>query len=179
MSQIFALYEGGHIKPIHPVKVFPFEDIPAAFAYMRGGRHLGKIVISNGPDANIEVPVRPAPRVFALDDKVSYLIVGGLRGLCGSLAIHMAQHGAKHIIALSRSGCDDERSQTIVKSCNSFGCNVYGAKGDVSVWVDVLRAYQEAPVPIGGVIQGAMLLRVSFLDTGPPVGSKFRGTNTL
>ncbi|KAF1730562.1 Asperfuranone polyketide synthase afoG [Beauveria bassiana] len=164
MGRIFALYKGGHIKPIHPIKVFPFEDIPAAFAYMRGGRHLGKIVISNGPNAKIEVPVRPAPRIFSLSDNVAYLIVGGLRGLCGSLAVHMAQHGAKHIIALSRSGINDERSQKIVKNCNSFGCSVYSAKGDVSVWEDVLRAFQDAPVPIGGVLQGAMLLR--HFDTG-------------
>ncbi|KAK8144631.1 hypothetical protein G3M48_005561 [Beauveria asiatica] len=159
MGQIFALYKRGHIKPIHPIKVFPFEDIPAAFAYMRGGRHLGKIVISNGPNAKIEVPVRPAPRVFSLSDNVAYLIVGGLRGLCGSLTVHMARHGAKHIIALSRSGIDDERSQKIVKNCSSFGCRVYGAKGDVSVWEDVLGVFRDAPVPIGGVLQGAMLLR--------------------
>ena len=39
------------------MKIFPFEDIPAAFRYMRGGNHTGKIVISNGPDAGINVPV--------------------------------------------------------------------------------------------------------------------------
>ena len=39
------------------MKVFPFEDIPAAFRYMRGGNHIGKIVISNGPNAEIQVPV--------------------------------------------------------------------------------------------------------------------------
>ena len=157
---MFTLYAGGHIKPIHPIKVFPFEDIPAAFAYMRGGRHIGKIVISNGENAKINVPVRPAPRSLALRDDVSYLIVGGLRGLCGSLAIHMAQRGAKHIIAFSRSGIDDDRSQKIVKNCMSFGCTVYGAKGDVSNYDDILRSFKEAAVPVGGVIQGAMLLRV-------------------
>ena len=40
------------------MKSFPFEDIPAAFRYMRAGNHIGKIVISNGPDAKIDVPVR-------------------------------------------------------------------------------------------------------------------------
>lgn len=169
MTRVFLLYEGGHIKPIHPIKTFPFEDIPAAFAYMRGGRHIGKIVISNGEKAKIDVPVRPAPRVLSLRDDLSYLIVGGLRGLCGSLAVHMAKHGAKHIIALSRSGCDDERSQVVVKNCNSFGCNVYGAKGDVSNWDDVLRVFQEASIPIGGVIQGAMLLRVRIHPPNPKV----------
>lgn len=161
MEQVFVLYEGGHIKPIHPIKIFPFEDIPAAFAYMRGGRHIGKIVISNGEKAEVKVPVRPAPRPFELRADASYFIVGGLRGLCGSLAIHMAQHGAKHIVAFSRSGCDDDRSQRIIENCKSFGCQVYGAKGDVSSFDDVNKALKDVPAPVAGVIQGAMLLRVS------------------
>lgn len=170
MSQIFALYEHGHIKPIHPIKVFPFEDIPAAFAFMRSGRHIGKIVISNGEHAKVEVPVRPAPLEFKLRGDVSYLIVGGLRGLCGSLAIHLAHHGAKHIVAMARSGCSDERSQAIIRSCKSFGCEVHEAKADVSKWDDVLHVFQEAPLSIGGVIQGAMVLRVGspleFTESG-------------
>ncbi|KAL4867992.1 hypothetical protein BDV12DRAFT_209443 [Aspergillus spectabilis] len=185
MAQLFVLYDGGHIQPIHPIKVFPFEDIPAAFAYMRGGRHIGKIVISSGEAAAVQVPVRPAPRRFALRPDVAYLIVGGLRGLCGSLAIHLAQHGAKHIVALSRSGVDDDRSQRVVQNCQSFDCAVYGAKGDVASWDDVLRAFEAAPVPIGGIIQGAMLLRdkpyemMTVEEYHATITSKVQGTWTL
>ena len=70
---------------------------------MRSGRHCGKIVISGQKNANCYVPVRPAIRTLSLRGDVSYLIVGGLKGLCGSLAVHMAQHGAKHLIVMSRS----------------------------------------------------------------------------
>lgn len=51
------LIEGGHVKPIQPIKVFPFEDIPSAFRYMRGANHIGKIVISNGSQTDIKAPV--------------------------------------------------------------------------------------------------------------------------
>ncbi|GIJ92472.1 putative PKS/NRPS-like protein biosynthetic cluster [Aspergillus pseudoviridinutans] len=159
MQQLFVLYEGGHVHPIHPIKVFPFEDIPAAFAYMRSGRHIGKMVISSGEASSVQVPVRPAPRTFDLLPDVAYLIVGGLRGLCGSLAIYMAQHGAKHIVAMSRSGCGDEQSQRVVQNCWSFDCEVYAAKGDVASWDDVLRTLQVTPVSVGGIIQGDMVLR--------------------
>lgn len=57
LGQMFDLIAQKHIKPILPMKIFPFEDIPAAFRYMRGGNHIGKTVISNGPDADIHVPV--------------------------------------------------------------------------------------------------------------------------
>ena len=40
------------------MKVFHFEDIAAAFRYMRGWNHIGKIVTSSGRDAKIDVPVR-------------------------------------------------------------------------------------------------------------------------
>ncbi len=47
----------GHIKPISPMTIFPFEDIVSAFRYMRGGNHVGKVVISNETTNNIKIPV--------------------------------------------------------------------------------------------------------------------------
>ena len=151
------------------MKTFPFTDIPAAFAYMRSGRHIGKIVITNGEKATVQLPIRPAIRSLRSD--VSYLIFGGLKGLCGSLAIHMAQNGAKHLISLSRSGCTDERSQTVVMNCKALGCEVYEAKADVSNAEEVQRVFKNARTPIGGVIQGAMVLRV--ITTFPESWSLF------
>jgi NAD(P)-dependent dehydrogenase (short-subunit alcohol dehydrogenase family)/acyl carrier protein len=132
---------------------------------MRSGRHTGKVVISSGPEAKVEVPIRPAARDLNLRDDVSYLIVGGLRGLCGSLAIYLAQCGAKHIISMSRSGCSDDRSQGVIRNCKSLGCEVYEAKADVSQSDGVLSSFKEAAVPIGGIIQGAMVLRDKPYET--------------
>jgi Zinc-binding dehydrogenase len=109
-THLFDLISKGYIKPIHPIKTFPFEDLPGAFRYMRGGKDIGKIVISSGEDLGVQVPVgydrfkeiirsetyqiiqvRKAQRKLKLRSDVSYLIVGGLKGLCGSLAIYLAQ----------------------------------------------------------------------------------------
>jgi NADPH:quinone reductase-like Zn-dependent oxidoreductase len=59
LAELFDLIRDGHVKPIAPIKLIPFDDIPAAFRFMRGGKHVGKIVISSGPDAKAEVPVSP------------------------------------------------------------------------------------------------------------------------
>lgn len=96
-------------------------------------------------------------------DKESYLIVGGLKGLCGSLAIKMAQQGARHLVILARSGYDDERSQSTIQNIQAQGCEVDLIMGDVSVLADVQRTFKEATVPIRGVIQGAMVLRVRII----------------
>ena len=161
MAQLFDLINAGHVKPIQPIKTFKFEEIPAAMAFMRTGRHIGKIVISNGEDRNIQVEVRKFARTISLKPDVSYLIVGGLKGLCGSLAIHLAHQGAKHIVAMSRSGLNDDRSAGIIRDCKSLGCEVHEAKGDVVNFDDVLKAMQNAPQQVAGIIQGAMVLRVS------------------
>jgi len=127
---------------------------------MRSGRHIGKIVISDRENAQAPIPVRSFGRKLVLRDDVSYLIVGGLKGLCGSLAIHLANNGAKHIIAMSRSGLTDARSQSVVVSCRSLGAQIQEARGDVSNFEDVQRVFDQAIKPVGGVIQGAMVLRV-------------------
>jgi NADPH:quinone reductase-like Zn-dependent oxidoreductase len=166
LDQLFGLLEAGHVKPISPITTFPWEDIQSAFRYMRSAKHVGKIVISNGDSSGIiQVPIRPAPRNVVLRQDVSYLIIGGLKGLCGSVATHLAQLGARHLVILSRSGYADETSQGILYNLYAQGCVVDLVQGDVSVEDDVRRAVKQASAPVGGVIQGAMVLRVSLTET--------------
>ena len=95
-----------------------------------------------------------------LDPDVSYLIVGGLKGLCGSLAVYLARNGATNITVLSRSGYDDPKSQAVTRDLKNIGANVDLVLGDVTQLPDVEQAFRTASKPIGGVIQGAMVLRV-------------------
>ncbi|EKG16355.1 Beta-ketoacyl synthase [Macrophomina phaseolina MS6] len=159
LSQLMPLVEQKIVTPIRPIKTFPFDDIPAAFRYMRGANHTGKIVITHGDKKDSKVPLRPAPRTLSLRRDVSYLLVGGLKGLCGSLAVQLARRGAKHIIPLARSGYEDEMSQAAIESIRAEGCEVQLAIGDVSSIEDVRRVFRDAEYPIAGVIQGAMVLR--------------------
>lgn len=161
LDEIFVLVDGGHIKPIHPITTFGFNAVPAALAYIRSGRHIGKVVISDGDNKDVQVPIRPATRKLSLRADASYVIVGGLKGLCGSLAIHMARHGARHIIAVSRSGIDDAASQKAVKNCLAYGCEVVEAKGDVADIGFLRGVFKSASPKVAGIIQGAMVLRVS------------------
>ncbi|KAJ6023925.1 Acyl transferase/acyl hydrolase/lysophospholipase [Penicillium herquei] len=185
LADIFALMEGGHLSPITPMHVFSFRDIPAAFRLLRSGKHIGKLVISDGPNANVEVLVRPAPRRMNLSPDKSYLIVGGLRGLCASLAIYLAQNGAKHLAVLTRSGHADKQSQRTVRDLHALGCQVDLLRGDVSNLSHVRSAFAATRVPIGGIVQGAMVLRdrtfagMSLDDYHTALGCKVPGTWNL
>jgi NADPH:quinone reductase-like Zn-dependent oxidoreductase len=159
LTEVFTLVESGHVKTIHPVTVYGFEDVVSALSYIRRGQRIGKIVISNGDSQDVTVPTRPAMRKLELKSDVAYLIVGGLKGLCGSIAVHMARHGARHIVTMSRSGVQDAASAKIIDSCLSHGCRVTDTKGDVSDKEFVRQVFRDSG-RIAGVIQGAMVLRV-------------------
>jgi hypothetical protein len=160
LSRTFELINDGHIKPIHPVSTYGFDDIPSALAYIRSGKHIGKIVITNGERSDVQVSIRPAIKELCLLSNASYLIVGGLKGLCGNLAIHMAIHGAKRIIVVSRSGLQDDLSRKVTMNCAAWGCEIIEAKGDVTNLKFLRQVFENASPAIAGVIQGAMILRV-------------------
>ncbi|RYP67662.1 hypothetical protein DL771_007129 [Monosporascus sp. 5C6A] len=160
MRQMMRLINQRYVKPIAPITTFPFEEAAGAFHYMRSAKHIGKIVLSAKHKAEKStVTVRPATRKFSLPQDTAILIVGGLKGLCGSLAIYLAQEGAKHLVILARGGYDDARSQAVLKNIYAQGAKVDLVRGDVSVLEDVRQTFKCASVPIGGVIQGAMVLR--------------------
>jgi NAD(P)-dependent dehydrogenase (short-subunit alcohol dehydrogenase family) len=130
---------------------------------MKRGQHIGKIVITNNGQRDLRLNVKPAVRQLALRDNVVYIIVGGLKGLCGSVAVHLAQHGARHLVVLSRSGLEDEASSRIIQDCAAYQCAVQEAKGDVGDIDFVQRVFQSLrPRKVAGIIQGAMVLRVGY-----------------
>jgi hypothetical protein len=160
MSTISRLLETGSIEPIKPRKRFSFGEIPEAMKYMRKGTHIGKMIFSDS-GKDIEVPVELAPRTLHLEQNGAYLIIGGFKGLCGSLAIFLAQHGAKELSVMSRSGADDDESKAVIEAITALGASIAVVKGDVTVRDDVARAFRSVRNPIKGIIQGAMVLRVS------------------
>ncbi|KAE8376147.1 hypothetical protein BDV26DRAFT_294376 [Aspergillus bertholletiae] len=160
LRRVFSLASSGHIRPIDPITTFPITQATEAFSYMRSGKHIGKVVIQGmAATESLTAAVRPLRQDITFNAGSAYLIVGGLKGLCGSLALHLAQRGARHLVVMSRSGCADARSQAVISNCDSLGCKVHTCRGDVSRILDVRQALMQAPAPIKGIVQGVMLLR--------------------
>ncbi|KAJ3554839.1 hypothetical protein NPX13_g10502 [Xylaria arbuscula] len=166
LAEVFDLLTQRLILPIQPITQYGFEEVSDALAHMRRGIHIGKLVITRSGKRDVRVPIRRAPVVPTLRPDVAYLIVGRLKGLCGSLATHVARCGARHIIVCSRGGIGDEPSARIVRDCLSYDCKVSEAKGDIAN-VDFVKEIFELPHPkhIAGIVQGAMVLKDTPFET--------------
>jgi hypothetical protein len=62
---------------------------------------------------------------------------------------------------MGRSGFEDKASQRVIRNIEARGCEVHLIKGDVTDLEDVRKAFQSPKKPVAGIVQGAMVVRVS------------------
>lgn len=126
---------------------------------MQKGSHIGKIVIDM-PENPSSLGAVPRKTELSLKSHVSYLLVGGLGGLGQAVSTWMVEHGARNLVYLSRSAGRSVDDQSFFEELRSMGCSVQVFAGDVSVLEDVVKAIQGARLPVAGIIQMSMVLRV-------------------
>ncbi len=107
--------------------------------------------------------VLPQKPTAQLRGDSSYLIVGGLGGIGGSVCHFLANHGAKNLIVLSRSANTSEKARSLFDEMDAIGCKIISVGCDISNALSLAEALktcaQEMP-PIRGVVQAAMVLQV-------------------
>ncbi|GFF75198.1 lovastatin nonaketide synthase [Aspergillus udagawae] len=186
-SELSQLIADVNVPPLLPRTLLSYEEIPKALRLLREGTHIGKIVISDDRGTKLAVPTRPAMTLAQsiLHPDYCYFFVGGLKGICGSLAIHLAYQGARHIAVMSRSGYGDKVSQGVARNIRALGCSLDLLQGDVTRISDIRRAFSQVSVPVGGIIQGAAVFRdrtfesMSHADYHAALSSKVTGTSNL
>ncbi|PSN69566.1 polyketide synthase [Corynespora cassiicola Philippines] len=186
LGSIVGAYNGGHITPIRPNKEYDASAIPDAFRYMQQGQHLGKIVVSmRDTNGKIKVGTESCvkiPKKLELDSSASYLLVGGLGGLGRSVARHLVEHNARHLVFLSRSAGQGIDDVEFAHELESMGCKVSFVKGSVTDAGDVTRAVQTAGSALKGILQCSMVLRdeaflnMSLKEWNEATDPKVRGT---
>ena len=152
-------YSEGFIQPIHPMKIFSASDIQDCFRYMQKGTHLGKIVISMSQSLG-EIPTQRKRTLLSFNPDASYLLVGGLGGLGKAVSTWMVEHGARHLVFLSRNAGRSARDQEFFAELESQGCSVHAIAGSVANMTDVKNAVESTMKSVRGVIQMSMVLRV-------------------
>ena len=125
LNEILSDFEKEVFQPL-PLRTFPMESAREAFRYMAQAKHIGKIVITQEEES-------PLIR----EDGV-YLITGGLGGLGLETAAWLVEHGAKHLVLLSRSQPDDTVNEKLTK-LRAGGCEISIVQGDVSHREDLER----------------------------------------
>lgn len=152
----------GRIAAITPVEVFDAASPYNAFKYMQPGQHIGRICMSlrsHSGDSKIDAIAVEQRKPLKLDDGASFLLVGGLGGLGRAVSTWMVEHGARHLIYLSRSaGCGPDEASFFLE-LNSMGCEVQIFQGSVSKLEDVVSAIKSVTRPLKGILQMSMVLR--------------------
>ena len=130
-DELFFLIEIDHLKSIHSITTFEFENIISALTYIRSEKHLDKIIIFSAEKEDVRITIRSTIHKLRLQSNVFYLIVENLKNVCEILAIYTTQHDAQHIIVSSRNDISDAASIRIVNSCVFHECKVIETKRNV------------------------------------------------
>ncbi|KAL2258524.1 hypothetical protein VTK26DRAFT_8144 [Humicola hyalothermophila] len=168
MKDVVRMVAEKEINAVDPITVYPLSDVEKAFRLMQAGKHLGKIVLSVTPGTL--VPVIPKAAATRLRHDASYLVVGGCGGIGRSVCHWLAEHGARHLVVVSRSASTTGKAESLREELNTIapGVDVTAIGCDISD-MDGLRtaldehARQRLP-PIKGIIHGGMVLKDSVLE---------------
>ncbi len=123
------------LKPL-PYKEFLFTEAEAAFRYMAGAKHIGKVVLSQ----NVSLPVEKI-----INSEGSYLITGGLGALGLQTAQWLVSRGAKQLLLIGRSQPSLEARETI-KQLEATGANIKVIQGDISNLETVQKIISRSPL---------------------------------
>ncbi|KAF9696901.1 hypothetical protein EKO04_005128 [Ascochyta lentis] len=186
-SKLVRLIKDGFVKPLPLHHIFRPNDASSALKLLQSRTYTGKIVISHDSQNVVSVPTRPRARAAKslLNPDYAYLLVGGLKGICGTLAIHLVSQGAKHIAIMSRSGYQDDASKRAIANIEALGCSIDLLRGDVTSLEDVKNCFQKISSPVGGIVQGAAVFRdctfesMSHADYHAVIACKVQGTLNL
>ncbi|KFZ23643.1 hypothetical protein V502_01879 [Pseudogymnoascus sp. VKM F-4520 (FW-2644)] len=184
MAKVINMYQNGLIRPIAVSRIFDASEVEGAFRYMQKGSHIGKILVKMPHDLNT-IPVTPTVPDLELRSDASYLLVGGLGGIGRQVSTWMVEHGARHLIFLSRSAGESAEDQAFLHELKIQGCSVQAIAGSVEDPQVVDRAVEMASPHLAGIIHMPMLMRdraftaMTYEDWTLAVGPKVTGAWNL
>ncbi|KAK3292802.1 uncharacterized protein B0H64DRAFT_464367 [Chaetomium fimeti] len=166
LRSVADLASAGHIRAV-PLTVLPMSEIETAFRLIQGGKHTGKVILKVEQSQQVKA-VPPAPIPARLKADATYAVVGGFGGLGRAVLLWMVSHGARYIVALSRSGAKDQESQSFIQEMNAKGVSVVGKACDIASEERVASIPQEIELegmpPIRGIVQSAMVLKDTLFE---------------
>jgi acyl transferase domain-containing protein/acyl-CoA synthetase (AMP-forming)/AMP-acid ligase II/acyl carrier protein len=153
LADIMAAFETGALTAI-PHRVFPLAKLTHAFRHMAQARHVGKIVVSHDPE------VAAIDRPIALAADAMYLITGGFGALGLRTARWMVEHGARHLMLVSRRGIATELANELA-ALEAGPARIVRAEVDISDRDQVARLLASVRIsspPLRGIVHAAGVL---------------------
>jgi len=153
LGELLPFFESGDLLPLEK-KVFPVAQAKAAFEYMSGGKHIGKIVVKiDREGVFLEKGI-----VHHFSPDATYLITGGYGGLGLTFARHLTEQGARRLILTGRTGVSNHPD---IDQLRSQGVEVIIEKADAANREDIERILLEnnrSEQPLKGVFNLAGIL---------------------
>ncbi|KAI8287110.1 Highly reducing polyketide synthase [Colletotrichum sp. SAR11_57] len=167
LEQAVELYEKRIVSPVTPSRIFSCGDVQDAFRYLYKGTHIGKVVIDLSDETQDALKVaRPTPTP-AFKNDATYMLVGGMGGLGGSISRWMVSHGARDLAFVSRSAGAGAEDQVLVAELEGMGCRTTAIACDITdeSAVEAIVSRISSSKHIAGVINLAMVLADGSLPT--------------
>jgi phthiocerol/phenolphthiocerol synthesis type-I polyketide synthase C len=162
-AEVLALFEERVFRPL-PLRAFDASEVIDAFRHMQQSRHIGKIVVTyrNGIQGAQPEPAPHAPaRRLELSPQATFLVTGGLAGFGLRTAEWLAEHGARHLVLISRRGTAADEAQTTLARLESRGVRVIARACDVTDRSALARLLDEIArdlPPLRGIVHAAMVI---------------------
>ncbi|PNP56847.1 hypothetical protein THARTR1_03082 [Trichoderma harzianum] len=164
IAAVFELHLKGITKPIISSKIFSASEVESAVQYAQTEGQDKTIILSWND--NDSVPLMGSgerqPIDLSLRSDACYILVGGLGGLGRSLAMMLAENGARKLCFLSRSGAASASANDLISDLEELDVQVRCLQCDVSEISALKHALDICSAelgPVHGVIQCAMVLR--------------------
>lgn len=157
--------------PVLYTIVQPIGKADEALQELAQAPHFGCALVYSDPSGSSLVKVIKDPQIKPLSEVIgtegTYLIVGGLLGLGGSIAKLLVKNGARHLVFLSRSGASNDASKAFVKHLQSSGVVVRAVTADVcdsSALQAEIEIIADIMPPVRGVFQCAAVISDAVFD---------------
>ncbi|KAE8132883.1 hypothetical protein BDV38DRAFT_287358 [Aspergillus pseudotamarii] len=165
-DRVACLLRRGILRGHSSLTSYSISDIAEALEVLTQTDHPDPVVLTAGIGDTVKTIITRQPDMLLRPD-ISYMLVGGLGGIGRATALWMADHGAKTIVFVSRSGLSGVSSQRTVQGLNKKGVRTIIYACDISQCDQVKKMVndlEETAPPIRGVIQSAMILRDTHIE---------------
>ncbi|OKL56909.1 hypothetical protein UA08_07744 [Talaromyces atroroseus] len=168
LKKTYDLVNQRLLGTFHNLTRYSVTDTKKAFGMLQSVDQYANEVLVDF-NANALAPMIPfKPASLELDPTATYIVSGGLGGLGPGIVSLMIDHGAKHIVTISRSGAKSEKQRAYLQGWQDRGCRVDALRCDCTDLLQLEALVERSKTEgwrIKGALQLAMVLRDSPFET--------------